>query len=426
MTERCAMIIFLVVFLQLGTLTNSSPSALDRETQTTNAAFQLGDVLDVLLDGVPDPSTDKHDPLRSLSLASKVTPAISHTVHHQLSSYYSPFISLLNIANNLHTKVLPSSLANAIDPASSSSSSSQTSLRKLRLSKASSSSPSSSASSYAALKQRDTDATTEDECGYGVEVGVEYHSCVCPIDWMGARCEQRRPFSCKPVLISPAPVCVDQQSANVYYGDPKCLVFSRQHDTPTFEYVLDCYFTNTTGLNSTELHPAFPYPYWTKFYSSKNTTFAITASPDIQAEWQFLVKVFNFFKPSDLSASQLLSLSPNQTAGQESVLFQLPLSQYTSDFLLGGRLYFEASVATNSSGIPPAMDSTTRLVDNRFVDFSDYKGTGRTPYTASLQGWQIVLILICSLAGFGILVKLGLYIHARVKLAKQEQRKKHQ
>lgn len=305
------------------------------------------------------------------------------------------------------------------------------------------------------IETRDEDRV----CGYGASEGVESTRCACPIDWQGETCNVARARSCQPILVSPQPLCSalspsdstppsstysesdsssSQPTRRVVYGDPACFVFKRASDQPVFEYRLDCRFLDSeedtteaaddegsqdsSSTNQTDL--GFPYPYWFKGTTFQNRTFGITASPNVADQWNLLLKVFNFNRLSDLSASQIVQLNPAQILGQQTIPLTLPLASYTHEYLTGGRLYFEVSVATNDGSMPVGMTSTTRLIDARFVDFQDYHGTGTTSYQPSLAAWKIVLIIASVFFGLIIIAQLLSFFYRRYRRQQKDQLKK--
>ena len=262
---------------------------------------------------------------------------------------------------------------------------------------------------------------------------MELVQCYCPLDYVGPRCERRREFRCDVDLEQPLPSCEPSQSPRVHGGDPVCFSFRRASDRPSFSYRLRCAFTSDpTPQHQLPPGASLPYPYWVYINSSSsqddNTTtytttdFAVTAVPNVTADWLALLKVFNFNRPSDLGASQQQQLSPDHILGLQPFSFTLPLADYSPQYLLGGRLYFETGVFSSATYVPPGMPS--RTVDARFIDFEDYRPTGTPSFTPELPGWAIFLIIAASFFSALALLKLSLFAWKRYKRSQKLKLKK--
>jgi hypothetical protein len=87
-------------------------------------------------------------------------------------------------------------------------------------------------------------------------------------------------------------------------------------------------------------------------------------------------------------------------AGEEEVVFELDLASIEDNFLVGGRLYYEAGLWSES--VVGLGDEIAGLVlrtpDRRFVDFVDYTPpVTTTPASSGQASWVTLLILLASL-----------------------------
>ena len=361
------------------------------------------------------------DLLQSIFIHSYLPPIVSHFVTSQLQAFYDPLISLFEMIDSL-----PSSLLAKFHDRQNHF----TSARSRYLTEDQEERSVATATTTSPTANIASDSTGEKvvACsGVGVAHGVEFSECLCPLDFIGDRCETHRPFTCKPHLVTPVPDCVSKSRNGVYYGDQICFLFSKLSDTPTFSFTLDCYFENTTDLYTTPpTDTEFPYPYWvytnTSVDGQANFTFAITAVPNVTLDWIALLKVFNFNRISDLGASQTEPLTPEQILGIDTISFTLPLASYDAKYLMGGRLYFETGVYSARTYTPAGMIS--RAVDARFVDFNDYIPRGTPSYTTTLPGWAIFLIIFAVFAALLIILKVSLIAWKRYKKSKKSQHEK--
>eukprot|EP00010_Vexillifera_abyssalis_P005689 CAMPEP_0201561236 /NCGR_PEP_ID=MMETSP0173_2-20130828/78689_1 /ASSEMBLY_ACC=CAM_ASM_000268 /TAXON_ID=218659 /ORGANISM="Vexillifera sp., Strain DIVA3 564/2" /LENGTH=233 /DNA_ID=CAMNT_0047975725 /DNA_START=632 /DNA_END=1333 /DNA_ORIENTATION=+ len=200
-------------------------------------------------------------------------------------------------------------------------------------------------------------------------------------------------------------------------ADPICHRFKKAKDKPTFVFQPYCMFTDTTGLPQSpsnvtlfdNKYPQFEY-YAHGFATLPNTNethlFAVSNYANVTDDFQLLLKVYNFEKLSDLSASQMVNFEPDQMMGRDRVSFTLDLVSIEDEFLAGGRLYFEVGVySTITKNTPPGLYKRTH--QRVFVDFSDYTVPSsrlERSVSTALKGWQILLIVVASLAALSALV----------------------
>jgi len=195
--------------------------------------------------------------------------------------------------------------------------------------------------------------------------------CICPDDFVGDFCDQRRAMNCSLTLLSPIPNC-DNELNNLdnsvddrlLSADRACLVYGI-NEVVTMHYSLACQFTQAPA----PLPANISFPYWL------NTPKFRLSRP---ANWTMRFKMFNFNKLSDKGMMMLPSLTQAQLTGA-TIEFRFLLNSVPDRFWAGNRLYLEVGWTRNEvftdEPRPPGVP-VGHTMDRRFIDSADYHGVG--------------------------------------------------
>jgi len=251
----------------------------------------------------------------------------------------------------------------------------------------------------------------------------EREQCICPRDRQGKQCEKMTRFRCSYRLLEPVPHCESRPVG--LGGAPRCLVF-RKSDKVHFRYMVECAFdkekedplsltdidqddsasmssigssmnaesqaSQSSVRGDNQSPPVFDY-----FVNT--TLFAVSRQE--QNIWTMALRVFDFTSFSDLSASLFQNITASQLSGTEEVVFELDLASVKDNFLIGGRLYYEAGLWSESViGIGEEIPGLVlRTPDRRFVDFVDYiPPVTSTPASSGQASWVTLLVILASLS----------------------------
>ena len=209
--------------------------------------------------------------------------------------------------------------------------------------------------------------------------------CRCPADRIGNICQYPKAYTCNIVQTSPklckSSIVLPSQQRTSYdlitdETVDKCEFDMSKSSTVKFTYRLNCKFDNTSAL-------AFGnFGYWV----SNGVDFATSSDPLVFAR----SKVFNFYRLSDGTFETVSPrLSASYLLGQKDIEVNIDLAKLVAardkatmtEYALGGRVYFEMSLFSLSTGLSqlPFFPTYITIKDGelpRPIDLSPSSSTG--------------------------------------------------
>eukprot|EP01119_Soliformovum_irregulare_P026222 TRINITY_DN9959_c0_g1_i1.p1 TRINITY_DN9959_c0_g1~~TRINITY_DN9959_c0_g1_i1.p1 ORF type:complete len:627 (+),score=132.34 TRINITY_DN9959_c0_g1_i1:87-1967(+) len=214
--------------------------------------------------------------------------------------------------------------------------------------------------------------------------------CTCPLDRKGSDCGNSLQLECTATRSQPSQCNVDQPTTapEVYLdSDWPCLEFSMNSQVE-IGFQVECHFTE-------------PMANYTERVAEANFTYFIDMDNfkmSLPEYWNVTLKFFNFFRLSDDSQVSTLTLTKEQMMGQDSFWINSTLSQFSSEFWAGNRLFLEVSWKQLEG--PPG-NSQDALLD-LFIDSSDRPVPTQSISVQRMDETRIFIIALASLIGIGI------------------------
>ncbi|KAI3652038.1 hypothetical protein MP228_003341 [Amoeboaphelidium protococcarum] len=252
-------------------------------------------------------------------------------------------------------------------------------------------------------------ANCTQSCCVPLNSTVAKQGCDCPVDRMGSQCSQIRPFNCDIRMVSPQLPCsalnAPLELRKSLYVNESCVKYSLTESNITLSYQVQCKQVKPLNQSASSVN----YQYWVR----NGNEFALSIDPQM-----FLtLKVFNFYQLTDNRAVQRVKLraadlvanstSTLQFSVNVSALNALKDAHKQIDYLTGGRLYLEVSIA---SVLISDSDLVNRPVANTFLDFYDLPPFGSGAAGLSKEGLSGIVVAVIV---FVIAVLVGVFFYVR-------------
>jgi len=157
-------------------------------------------------------------------------------------------------------------------------------------------------------------------------------SCVCPIDYIGERCNRHLGVDCNFTLIEPQPKCDNNTVDSYYLDDPVCYEYNVS-DIVTISFNATCKFKGVDiKINASDIGN-FTYLVVTD-------TVALSAPTNSHA----VLRIYNFNR-----FTEYLNVSPTANFTKEimsgsPLTFSLNMSSLLPNYAIGGRVYADLRV----------------------------------------------------------------------------------